>query len=492
MRTFGNLSPKMCHILESSGIPSSLAVLGDVALDRYVLGSVERLSREAPIPVVLERNVRCNPGCAGNAAMNLEGLGCRVRIVGVVGRDVEAAELEGAFARCGIRYHLLPSRSCTILKTRIVAGRQQLLRVDRGVPESLDAQDRNTLIEWCRKGAEEGVRGWILSDYGYGVCDDTVCAGILQVVPAETPVIVDPRGSDWSKYKGAFVLIPNLQELSEAAGRKVPNEDTAVVNAADEVRRRFALNNLLVTRSEAGMTLLGAEGHLHVEAEKREVFDVSGAGDTVTATLAALLAAGISLEEATHVANRAAGLVVQKAGTRPIGIDELAASYGAFGERRIQRKTVTREEAILIVEDWKAQGLTVVATNGCFDALHAGHLFALREARRQGNRLLVAVNTDRSVRELKGEARPLFPLEARLAVLAALEMVDLVVAFDQTTPEALYQALRPHVLVKGEEYRERSLPEATWVDRVVFLPRLEGISTSRIEERLQSILGEAR
>jgi D-beta-D-heptose 7-phosphate kinase/D-beta-D-heptose 1-phosphate adenosyltransferase len=482
----------MRHILQSSGIPLSLAVVGDVALDRYVLGSVERVSREAPIPVVLERGARCNPGCAGNTAMNLKGLGCRVRIAGVVGRDVEATELGDTFVRCGIQYHLFPSRSCTILKTRIVAGRQQLLRVDRGVPESLDVQDRNTLIEWCRKSAEDGVQGWILSDYGYGVCDGAVCAGILQVVSSETPVIVDPRGPDWSKYKGAFVLTPNLQELSEAAGWKVPNEDSAVVKAADEVRRRFSLNNLLVTRSEEGMTLIGGEGYLHVKAEKREVFDVSGAGDTVTATLTALLAAGISLEEATNVANRAAGLVVQKAGTRPIEIDELAASYGAFGERRMQQRTVTWEEATLIVEDWKAQGLTVVVTNGCFDALHAGHLFTLREAKCQGDRLVVAVNSDRSVRELKGGARPLFPLEDRIAVLAALEMVDLVVAFDQATPESLYRMLRPHVLVKGEEYRGRFLPEAAWVDRVVFLPRLEGISTSLIEERLRGILGEAR
>ena len=478
------LSESLRRLLEARSVPSSLTVVGDLALDRYLCGSVDRLSREAPIPVLQQREVRCNPGCAGNGAMNLSGLGCVVRVAGAAGEDPEAWELESLFAARGIASRLLRCRSCTVLKTRVVAGRQQLARVDRGFREPLSPEDRTILSDWCRRGWDEGIQGLILSDYGYGVCDAPLCAALLGELPSGVPGVVDPRGADWSKYRGATLLTPNLQELSEALGRPVPNEDLSVRAAAEEALRRFGLTALLVTRSEAGMTLVGPEGHLHVEADRREVFDVSGAGDTVIATVGALLAAGISLEEAVRVANRAAGLVVQKAGTRPIGMEELVASYRS-GEGTRPAKEAGWEEARRRVEAWKAEGLTVAATNGCFDALHGGHLFSLGEARRQGDRLVVAVNSDASVRGLKGPTRPLFPLRERVALLSALEMVDLVVPFDEPSPETLYRSLRPHVLVKGEEYRDRPLPEAAWADRVVFLPRIEGLSTTALEERIR-------
>ena len=478
------LSSKLLRLLEARSVSSSLAVVGDLALDRYLCGTVERISREAPIPVVVQQGVHANPGCAGNGAMNLAGLGCAVGVAGAVGEDGEARELAELFHREGVRSFLLPARSSTVLKTRVVSGRQQMLRVDRGTRESLREEDRRALTSWCRRCWDEGTEGLILSDYGYGVCDEALCRELLGSLPSGVPGVVDPRGSDWSKYRGAALLTPNLQELAEAAGRPVPNEDRAVLAAAEEARGRFGLGSLLVTRSEAGMTLVGEEGHLHVEADRREVFDVSGAGDTVIATVAALLAAGIALEEAVGVANRAAGLVVQKAGTRPIGMEELAASYRS-GEGTRPAKEAGWEEARRRVEAWKAEGLTVAATNGCFDALHGGHLFSLGEARRQGDRLVVAVNSDASVRGLKGPTRPLFPLRERVALLSALEMVDLVVPFDEPSPETLYRSLRPHVLVKGEEYRDRPLPEAAWADRVVFLPRIEGLSTTALEERIR-------
>jgi D-beta-D-heptose 7-phosphate kinase/D-beta-D-heptose 1-phosphate adenosyltransferase len=455
-----------------------VAILGDVLLDRYFTGSTSRVSREAPIPVVVCDGETDNLGGAGNVAMNLRGLGCRVFVTGTAGRDAAAARIRSHLEERNIEAKLFGRASPTLTKTRLICGGQQVARFDHEKIESPDGQTAEDAVRYLKSLLDRGeAQAVVLSDYGLGFCTPALCAAAIDTARGRVPLFVDPRGSDWSKYKGATVVTPNLSELSAVWGKPIPNEDDAVARAGESVRRDAALEWLLITRSARGMTLIGKDGTTHLPAQPVEVFDVSGAGDTVIACLAAGAAAGFPIREAMNFANEAAQIVVTKSGTYPIAATDLLPASSPAAER-----IAAREDAARLCRRWKEEG-RVVFTNGCFDILHAGHVDSLERARALGDRLIVGLNSDRSVEALKGKGRPVNKQEDRARLLAALRAVDLVVVFDEDTPAALLSELRPHVLAKGGDYRAEDLPGREFVEEVAILPFVKDLSTTEILSR---------
>jgi D-beta-D-heptose 7-phosphate kinase / D-beta-D-heptose 1-phosphate adenosyltransferase len=436
-------------------------VLGDVMLDRFLYGDVDRISPEAPVPVVRLRRTRAMPGGAGNVARNISALGGEAVLVGLLGRDATAAEFRALLA-ADPRITDATVESATrasICKMRVIAGHQQVVRLDEEVASPADAADTAALAAVVER-ALPGCRALILSDYAKGVLAPPVIAAAIAAARARgIPVFADPKSDDFTAYRGADCLTPNARELARAA-RLPTGTEAEVVAAAAAVMRAAGLPALLCTRAERGMTLVRADGtHEGVPAQAREVFDVSGAGDTVIATLALAHAAGHGLVEAMRIANAAAGVVVGKLGTATASVDELEHALRA-GEGSVpdEGALLDRAAAARLVAEWRAHGLRVGFTNGCFDILHAGHVALLRVARRRCDRLVVALNTDASVARLKGPTRPINSLADRAAVISALAAVDAVVAFGEDTPLELIRLLVPDVLVKGADYT---------IDRVV-------------------------
>ncbi|MGQ0663943.1 MAG: D-glycero-beta-D-manno-heptose-7-phosphate kinase [Pseudomonadota bacterium] len=457
--------------------------VGDVMLDRYVYGQVDRISPEAPIPVLgIERQVAMLGG-AGNVVRNLVGLGAEVEFVSVVGKDAAGREITGLMGRLdGVAPHLLvESRRQTTIKTRFVAGSQQLLRADlETVAEVGDATGGD--IVRLAEAAIADCAVMVLSDYAKGVLTAAVIKAMIAAArAAKKKVIVDPKGSDFSRYKGASLLTPNRREL--AAATRAPTATSAEVHrAARKLIRSAGIGAVLCTRGAEGMTLATKGEVHHLPAAAREVFDVSGAGDTVVATVAAALAAGLSPLEAARLANVAAGIVVGKVGTAVAYAADLARALVhedlATGERKVRALALSLDE----VARWRRQGFKIGFTNGCFDLLHPGHVSLLAQAKAACDRLVVGLNSDASVRRLKGEGRPIQAEAARAAVLASLASVDVVVIFADDTPLALIQALRPDVLVKGADYAIGAVVGADlvrgWGGRVLLADLAPGHSSS--------------
>ncbi|MCU0935630.1 MAG: bifunctional D-glycero-beta-D-manno-heptose-7-phosphate kinase/D-glycero-beta-D-manno-heptose 1-phosphate adenylyltransferase HldE [Gammaproteobacteria bacterium] len=453
-------------------------------LDRYWYGATNRISPEAPVPVVHVQDVEDRPGGAANVALNVASLGAAVTLVGVTGADEAADTLAALVAVRGVdaRLERRPGRP-TVTKLRVLSRHQQLIRLDFEAPVggSALAAPGEALSDLLSAAAVV-----VLSDYGKGTLADPG-ALIAAARALGRVVIVDPKGRDFTRYRGATVVTPNQTELEAVVG--VCKDLEELVARGERLRSELALEALLVTRSEHGMSLL-REGRapLHLPARAREVYDVTGAGDTVVGVLAAALAAGSELEQATALANLAAGLVVARLGTATVSAPELAAALAPPvppGGGVADERTLIEQVAAA-----RARGERVVMTNGCFDILHAGHVRYLTEARGLGDRLLVAVNDDDSVRRLKGRDRPINPLDRRMAVLAALACVDWVVPFAEDTPERLVCALGPDVLVKGGDYRPEAIAGSECVrargGQVVVLGYLPGCSTS---ELIATILG---
>ncbi|MGE5153656.1 MAG: bifunctional D-glycero-beta-D-manno-heptose-7-phosphate kinase/D-glycero-beta-D-manno-heptose 1-phosphate adenylyltransferase HldE [Bdellovibrio bacteriovorus] len=455
-------------------------VAGDLMLDRYWSGTTRRISPEAPVPVVQVANVEDRPGGAANVALNLAALGCRTLVAGVTGDDEAADILAVRLADAGIETRLLRRRGLpTITKLRVLAHHQQLIRLD--FEQSMAPQGEDPLPDLIAALLDR-VDLLVLSDYAKGTLADP--RPLIAAARARgKPVLVDPKGRDFARYRGSTLLTPNRSELEEVVG---PMEnDTALIEKGQRLRAELGLDALLVTLGERGMLLLrdGAtpeEAALHLPTRAREVYDVTGAGDTVIATLAAALAAGTELAEACTLANCAAGLAVGKLGTATVSPRELERSR--LGS---EWHTILDPEALVAaVAEARAQGERVVMTNGCFDILHQGHVAYLQQARRLGDRLVVAVNDDDSVRRLKGPDRPINGVESRMAVLAGLASVDWVCAFGEDTPQDLICRVSPDILVKGGDYRPDQIAGADCVRRaggeVRVLPFLHGHSTSRI------------
>lgn len=459
-------------------------VVGDVMLDRYWHGATRRISPEAPVPVVKVEQDEDRPGGAANVALNIAAIGGQATLQGLVGEDEAANILHRRLSEVGICCQLSKVQGHpTITKLRVLSRHQQLLRLDF---EDNFSAAQATLLNTPFTQALADTEVVILSDYGKGALSD-VQSLIKQARDAGKAVLIDPKGSDFERYRGATLLTPNLSEFEAVAGA-CPDEQT-LVTKGHELIERFALSALLVTRSEHGMTLLQKDQPpLHLPATAKEVFDVTGAGDTVISTLASTLATGASLADACALANLAAGIVVGKLGTSTVSPGELATalSHGQL----LGQGVVTEAELVSAVRDAQRRGETVVMTNGCFDILHAGHVSYLQQARALGDRLVVAVNDDDSVRRLKGETRPVNDQAARMQVLAALGAVDWVVSFSEDTPQRLISRVLPDLLVKGGDYRPDEVAGGAEVvangGAVKILGFENGHSTSNIIRRIQS------
>ena len=467
-----------------------ILVLGDVMLDRFLYGAVERISPEAPVPVVRLGRTLAMPGGAGNVARNISALGGQAVLVGLVGRDAAAAEFRSLLAADPRLVDALVEGEGrpTICKMRVIAGNQQVVRLDDEVSAPADAAEQAALTG-AVEAALPGCQALILSDYAKGVLAPAVVAAAIAAAKRHgIPVLADPKSEDFALYRGADCLTPNARELGRAARLPVGTE-AEVAAAARKVMAAAGLPALLCTRAEKGMTLVRADGEVEsVPAEAREVFDVSGAGDTVIATLALAHAAGRSLGEAMRLANAAAGIVVGKLGTATVSADELAHALRAGGGAPDPAALLDHAAALRQVRDWQAHGLRVGFANGCFDILHAGHVALLGAARRRCDRLVVALNTDASTARLKGPTRPVNPLADRAAVIAALAAVDAVVAFEEDTPLELIRLLRPEVLIKGADYRIDQVVGADLVQaaggEVALIELLPGRSTTGLVTRL--------
>lgn len=460
-----------------------MLVVGDLMLDRYWQGDTSRVSPEAPVPIVAIGETDDRPGGAGNVALNVAALKTGIMLAGIAGDDDAAAVLTRQLEQAGVECHIacLPGYA-TITKLRVLSRHQQLLRLDFDHDFSqVEVPSFNKSFATLAKGADVVV----LSDYGKGTLK-----GVAELIDAARalgkPVLIDPKGRDFKCYRGATMVTPNLAEFEAIVGSC--KDETELCRKAEALRADLALEALLITRGRHGVTLVRKDRPpLHLSAHAREVYDVTGAGDTVIAVLAAALAAGAEMEQATALANLAAGVVVGKLGAASVSIEELLEAI--HGHEHVNAGVLDEETLQARMRAAQARGETIVMTNGCFDILHAGHVAYLTQARALGDRLVVAVNDDASVARLKGANRPIVPLGQRMAVVAALRSVDWVVPFTEDTPERLICKVLPDVLVKGGDYRPKDIAGGACVEkaggRVVILDYMPNCSTSRIIETIR-------
>ncbi|WP_330924638.1 bifunctional D-glycero-beta-D-manno-heptose-7-phosphate kinase/D-glycero-beta-D-manno-heptose 1-phosphate adenylyltransferase HldE [Candidatus Sororendozoicomonas aggregata] len=461
---------------------AKVLVVGDVMLDRYWHGATSRISPEAPVPVVRIGQVEDRPGGAGNVALNIAALGSAAWLVGATGADEEADSLQSRLRAAGVYcdFTQIPGVP-TITKLRVISQHQQLIRLDH--EESFEGLSGD-MIETKAVELMKGIGAMVLSDYNKGTLKDFPRL-IALARERGIPVLADPKGADFKRYRGATVITPNLTEFEAVVGHC--ESEHVLVEKGQQLLRELGLEALLITRSEHGMTLVQASGEQHFPARAREVFDVTGAGDTVISILSAALAAGGSLPQASALANIAAGIVVGKLGTSTVSMPELRREVNR--ERGVECGVVTPEQLLVAIDDARSHGEKIVFTNGCFDIIHAGHVGYLEQARKQGDRLVLAINSDASVKRLKGNGRPINPVDRRQAVLAGLEAVDWVVSFDEDTPEALIHQIKPEVLVKGGDYTLDEVVGAPIVKAyggdVKVLAFLDNCSTTAIVEKIR-------
>ncbi len=468
-------------------------VLGDVMLDRFLYGLVERVSPEAPVPVMALQRTTNMPGGAANVARNVAALSARVVLVGVVGADEAATELRGLLTGpASFQTHLVvdPARPTTT-KTRYIADQQQILRTDREVSEPLsDAVAAQTLARYSAALAEVDIV--ILSDYGKGVLSDDVTArAIASAVAAGKRVLVDPKNRSFAKYRGATVLTPNKHELQLASGHEC-SSDEQVAAAATEVIERGICATVVATRGKDGMSIV-QQGRpaVHIRTLANEVYDVTGAGDTAVATMAVALASGADMRNAARLANLAAGIVVGKYGTATATRDEMLARLGGAEASASSATSFSLDRVHVLLARWRRLGLKVAFTNGCFDMLHPGHVSLLNQAKGAADRLIVGLNSDKSVRRLKGPRRPIQNAESRAMVLSSLRAVDAVVVFEEDTPLNLIAAIEPDVLVKGADYTVETVIGADLViargGKVVLANLVPAHSTTETLRRIAAV-----
>jgi D-beta-D-heptose 7-phosphate kinase / D-beta-D-heptose 1-phosphate adenosyltransferase len=475
---------RVMQLIEGEWRNRHVLVIGDIMLDRYIWGDVERVSPEAPVPIVRAVHRSEQPGGAANVAMNVAGLGAKASLFGFCGQDADRDSLEACLRKAGVNAALTSVETHpTTTKLRIVGGRQQMLRLDTEKTDGYPVAAYDDLIAKV-ESAIPSADAVVLSDYAKGVLAENVCQRLIQKAREHgIPVLVDPKQQSFERYRGATTVCPNLGELSAATGLGA-RELNAILAAGQKLAGELDLDYLTVTLSEKGIAILRPDSKTVAPAVARQVYDVSGAGDTVIATLALSLASALEIETAIQLANVAAGIVVSKVGTVPIQRDELLTSLMPEVELQAQEKVLPADRLKTRVSAWKSSGQSIVFTNGCFDLLHIGHITLLEDARRQGDRLVVGVNSDVSVRGLKGPTRPMVGQRERAYVLAALAAVDAVVIFDEPTPLQLIEALRPDVIVKGGDYSEETVVGArevrSWGGRVKIVPTVEGFSTSRL------------
>jgi len=462
---------------------SNIVVFGDVMLDRYVSGSVDRVSPEAPVPVLKPIKEEIRLGGAANVALNLSSLGSKVSLIGISGKDNSSAQIIKLLKENKIKSELVKSSLPTITKLRLLSSKQQLLRVDN--------EEEFTKVDWksVKRRFDKSILQksnnlLIISDYGKGTLQD-IPAVIRKAKKLKKTVLVDPKGDNFLKYKGADVITPNFSEFIGEVG-PVRSEREITTKAKDLIKS-LNLGALLVTRGSEGMILFNKEKGKVVRSDfptqAKEVFDVSGAGDTVIASLAAALSTGLDMTSAVKLANVAAGIVVGKSGTATASISEIEPHF--TGEDLVFSLKEAKKHSVML----RKNGKKVVFTNGCFDILHAGHVHYLEQAKELGDELVVGLNSDSSVKTLKGPSRPINNLEQRAKVLSSLKCVDRIVSFADETPIKLIKEIKPDVLVKGGDYKAKDVVGhkeiKSWGGEVKIIPLVPGLSTTNIIKKLK-------
>lgn len=466
----------------------SCLVVGDIILDKYISGSVDRISPEAPIPIVRIERTWHELGGAANVACNIAGCKVDTILCGVLGKDSNSEVVfeklrDKKITFCGLEL----KERVTTTKTRVVGPNQQIVRLDEEIIDALSLGEEEILfqniVKWLHK-----VKVVVISDYNKGVCTESFCKRIIQEANKHHVfVLVDPKSRNWGKYAHADLVTPNFKEYCEVIGIEMVNSEQEIKKNGKYILSKYRLGGILVTRSQYGMTYLYNDLKCFSCATKaQEVYDVSGAGDTVIAVIAAFLSAGYPLEQAIEVSNFAAAVSVGKKGTYVVSIGEI---FDIIEEKSmdLSGKIVSCEELKNIVKQWREAGNKIIFTNGCFDILHKGHVSYLNAARKRGDCLIVGLNTDRSVKALKGACRPINTQEDRALVLSSLSCVDKVVLFDEDTPYELIKMIEPDELVKGGDYMESDVIGREFAGRVIIIPTVEGYSTTGIVHKLSPV-----
>mgnify|MGYP002470040701 FL=1 len=461
-------------------------LFGDFMVDKYIYGKVSRISPEAPVPVLQVTKKQTKLGGAGNVVNNVMALGAKVRVLGCIGQDNDGGWIISELKENGIETNYIQqfSHVNTISKTRLVSKNQQFLRYDE---EKIQAIPREYIayMENNKQEIFQDIHVVIISDYGKGVVTEESAQFLISNANERgIPVIIDPKGKDYGKYAGAYACTPNVKELSDVIGHELITEEE-LRTAGQEVKKNAQIKNLLLTRSEKGISLFDSEDDKKdFPALSKDVVDVTGAGDTVVCIVALMLVAGFSMDECCVLANIAASIVCSKFGAATLSLNELMEQIVNSGEFKLVDVTTAR----YVLDSLREKRKKIVFTNGCFDMLHAGHLASFLQARKYGDILLVAVNSDESVRRLKGETRPVINQNDRIAMLCALECVDYVILMEDDTPINLIKALKPDVTVKGRDWEDKNLPERPFVEeyggRVCFIDLEEGLSTTNIIRKI--------
>jgi D-beta-D-heptose 7-phosphate kinase/D-beta-D-heptose 1-phosphate adenosyltransferase len=454
---------------------TKVLVIGDIMIDKYLNGQVSRISPEAPVPVVNLKSTSSNLGGAANVAANLIGLKVQTTLIGALGNDDDQDLAKRLCSESNIDLKFITRSIPTITKTRVLGGNQQIVRIDNETVSELslnEVEEVRTLL----KSQNTKFDGIILSDYGKGFCSNELSHFIIDYANQnDIPLFVDPKGKLWDKYKGATYITPNFKEFCDYLKHNGPNDTSFIESESQLLLKEGLSKNLLITRSEKGMSLCSNDGFIHINTKARNVFDVSGAGDTVIASLAAAISSGWKTEDALELANKSAGIVVGQIGTVPIEANLLDNEIPLGDSLNIKE---------LQYEMKNRKGQKSVFTNGCFDLLHRGHLDYLKKARQLGDYLIVGLNSDSSVSKLKGPERPINKEEDRATLLSALEFVDYVVIFSEDTPAELLSELKPNTLVKGGDYTIEQVIGKEYVDEVALIDFVEGYSSTKIIKKI--------
>lgn len=464
----------------------NVLVFGDYMVDKYIDGSVSRISPEAPVPVIEVKNNTLKLGGAGNVINNIISLGGKVRVIGCVGKDKAGNFLVDSFNSMSVdtKYFTQYKDYSTIIKTRVVSKNQQFLRIDEEKKEPLPTE----YFEFLKKNIDKiltDINVIIISDYAKGLVSFEATQLIINVAKdKDIPVIIDPKGKEYAKYKGATIITPNLKELCDVTGQTITSEEK-IKSSCTSLIKKLDLKYILLTRSENGISKIDKKGNkCDFPAVKKEVIDVSGAGDTVVSTISLLLGLDYDIDNICKIANLAAGVVVSKFGTSTVSLNELICVITSVGDFKLQ----TMESLKYIVKDLKEKGKKIVFTNGCFDLLHIGHITSFKEAKKYGDILIVAVNSDRSVKRNKGDLRPIISEKDRIAMICEVECVDYVILMDDKTPENLIKFLKPNISVKGEDWKDKIVPEKKTLEsyggELKFIKAVSNVSTTKIIEKI--------
>lgn len=479
------------HFLKTQIENLHIAVIGDMMVDQYITGDVNRISPEAPVPVNRVRQTRSVLGGAANTAANLKTLGCHVYVAGAYGDDETGKKLLSLFAESGIDSTgmQLVERFKTTAKIRILGARQQMLRLDFEEMLPLTEDLEASILHWLNTLSTQKLDCIVISDYGKGIAAPSLCQAVIQKGKSlGIPVMIDPKGADWSKYKGAYGITPNLKELGECCHEMLPNEDDAVEKAGRKAAADYDISCVYVTRSEKGITAVTKDACTHRASVAQDVFDVSGAGDTAMSVLAGASAVHMDTVTKLELANTASGIAVSKVGTYQVKRKELLAAWNKAGNKRLAGKKCSLGQLLEQIETWRESGETVVFTNGCFDILHRGHVTYLQQAASLGNHLIVGLNSDASVKRLKGDSRPILSENDRAFMLEALACVDAVVIFTEDTPKELLSKIRPDILVKGGDYKAEDVVGREYSGSVQILPFVSGYSTTAIIKKIKHLV----